>query len=201
MKIIFQKQKSRGFSLVELLVAVLVFSLMIVEISGIFVSGMKNQRYSLAAQQLLDQTSYSLEFMGRALRMARKETDAVSGDCLSANGKNYEVNVDNTSIRFINHLENDDCQRFYWDSSEKKLKFQRKILVPWPDEPETFDLTSKKIEVTKLKFLLDGELETDSFQPRVTVLMEMKWKEKAGEEALIKIQTTVSQRNLDITYY
>ncbi len=192
-KFLSKKQNRRGFTLVELLVAVLMFSLIVVAISGLFISGIRSQKYSLLSQRLLDQTSYAMEFMSRALRMARKEL--IAGQCLSTRGTNYEVSPDGLSLKFINHLEGDDCQRFFLDNSQ--LKFQRNIT----GTPETLELTSSQFEVTDLKFIVIGGDQYDDLQPRVNILMEIRWKSLRPEEARkVRIQSSVSQRNLDIVY-
>ncbi|GAI33847.1 unnamed protein product, partial [marine sediment metagenome] len=59
-------------------------------ISGVFISGFRGQRSALSSQRLLDQTSYALEYMSRALRMASKQTADIPA-CLSQDGLNYEI--------------------------------------------------------------------------------------------------------------
>lgn len=71
-------ESQKGFTLVEMLVSVLIFSIVMGALIGIFASTIRNQRYSLAYNQLLEQTSFNMEYMSRMMRMARKE---LSGDC------------------------------------------------------------------------------------------------------------------------
>jgi len=185
----FKTQK--GLTLVEMLVAIALFFIIIVAISGLFISAIRGQTNALASQRLLDQTSYSLEYMSRALRMAKKELAAPT--CLSSNGLNYEIV--GSHLKFINHLENDDCQEFFLESGQ--LKQIKKIGLG----PETLELTSSKLQITSLRFSLSGESQGDDLQPKVTVFLEIKGKgQKIEEQPLMKIQTTISQRNLDIRY-
>lgn len=184
---------NKGFTLIEMLVAVVIFSLIIGAISGIFISGLIGQRQALVSQKLLDQTSYALEYMGRALRMARKQTTGLPA-CLSQNGLNYEIAeiVPGVSgLKFINHLENDDCQGFFLQ--DEKLKQLKGGIV--------YDLTSSNLEITSFNFLLQGESQEDDFQPRVTIFLEIKGTgTRIEEQPRIKIQTSISQRNLDVKY-
>lgn len=175
--------KERGFTLVEMMVAIAVFSIIIGAVSGLFISGLRGQRNALASQRLLDQTSYALEYMSRALRMAKKQTSDLP-PCLSSSGLNYEI--DNSHLRFINHLENDDCQEFFLEDDKLKQK----------KGGETFDLTSPKLEITSLNFSLSGQSQEDNLQPKVTIFLNVKG--KGLGEPRINIQTTISQRNLDI---
>lgn len=192
----------KGFTLIEMLVAVAIFSLLVGAISGLFISGIRLQRGALVSQEILNQTSYTLEYISRALRMAKKE----SGEgCLSEAGLNYEIpgkyriekdkNL-GTGLRFINHLENDDCQEFFLEAGQ--LKYKKKVESPGE---VTLDLTSKDLEITSLKFNLSGQSQDDNLQPRVTVFLDIKGKRvREEEQPKIKIQTTISQRNLDIRY-
>ena len=186
------KIKKGGFTLIEMLAAVMIFSLIIGAISGVFISGFRSQKSALSSQRLLDQTSYALEYMSRALRVATKQTDDISA-CLSQNGLNYENIPGVSGLKFINHLEDDDCQEFFLEN--KQLKQKKNNLT------ETVELTSSKLEITSLNFLLQGESQDDDLQPRVTIFLAVKGKgQKPEEQPELKIQTTISQRNLDIKY-
>lgn len=180
--------KERGFTLIEMMVAIAVFSIIIGAVSGLFISGLYGQRNALASQRLLDQTSYALEYMSRALRMAKKQTSDLPF-CLSSNGLNYEMV--NSGLRFINHLEEDKCQEFFLEGGILK---QRKNIGEAP-----LDLTSPKLEITSLNFFLQGQSQVDNLQPKVTIFLKIKGSgQRIEEQPGINIQTTVSQRNLDI---
>lgn len=182
------KMSQRGFTLVEMMVAIAVFSIIIGAVSGLFISGLAGQRNALASQRLLDQTSYALEYMSRALRMAKKD---LTGSCLNNSGLNYKTFDSDTRLRFINHLENDDCQEFFLGGVDGKQLMQTK-------GGETLPLTSSKLEITSLNFFLSGQSQEDNLQPKVTIFLKIKGKGLGQPE--INIQTTVSQRNLDIRY-
>ena len=134
--------------------------------------------------------------------MAKKELND-PGTCLSQKGLNYEIPVEyqiggnenlGTGLRFINVLENSDCQEFFLENGQ--LKYKRKIITAPPGE--TLDLTSNKLEITSLKFKLEGKSQNDNLQPRVTIFLEVKGKGEIEASQKIKIQTTISQRNLDV---
>jgi prepilin-type N-terminal cleavage/methylation domain-containing protein len=185
-------KKEKGFTLIEMLVALFIFSLIVGVLIGLFISGIRNQRNILLTQQLLDQTSFALEYMSRALRMALKEgQQSTGGNCLSQRGLNYEnPGSDSSRIKFINHLEQDDCQEFFLEEGRIKQIKERGQVV---------SLTSDKLEVTSLKFNLIGQDQSDQHQPRVTIFLKIRGRGSlAGTIPELNIQTTISQRNLDV---
>ncbi len=181
--------RNKAFTVIELLVAFMIFSLVIGSSISAFLLIVRHQRKVLLKQEIINQTSYATEFMSRALRMAKKDD---LGECLSQGGLNYE-NTDEEAfrIRFINHLQDDECQEFFLENGQ--LKHKRKI----SSGQETLDLTSDKFQISSLEFNILGESEQDNLQPRVTFLLEIKAK-GAGDQPGLKVQTTISQRNLDI---
>lgn len=177
----------RGFTLIEVMVAVTIFSLMVGTIMEIFMWGIKEQRRALSTQKLLDETSYALEHMSRSIRMAKKELNAPA--CLSTNGLNYETNADKTLIRFIDH--NNVCTEFFLDADSKQLKKTA--------GGATLAMTSSAFAINVFKFNFIGESQSDAIQPRVTIFLDIQGGgQKLEERPQIKIQTTISQRNLDV---
>jgi type II secretory pathway pseudopilin PulG len=189
LKCLIAKMREKGVSLIEILAAVAVFAITVGAISGIFISAVRNQRRILATQELLDQTSYVLEYMGRALRMARKDSGLV---CLTS-AKNYEVSGAGDSIKFLKfdyETNSNVCYQFYLSGTQIYESKNGGIGVP---------LTSDKISVNSLKFNLSGDTvgESPNYQPRVTIFLEVEGREVAGSRPKIQIQTSISQRNLD----
>ena len=175
-------KNQKSFTLVELLVTVAIFSLVVSSTAGLFVSALKAQRRSLATQELLNQTGFLMEYMSRAIRMAKKELAAPS--CLSENGLNYEKTRGGKGLKFKNSQ--GVCQEFFWDATTNRLKEQK-------GGTENY-LTSANLEVASFQIKLRGESQSDEDQPRVTFFLEIRGKEKSK----IRLQTTISQRNLDI---
>jgi len=172
------KNNKKAFTLVELLVAVAIFAIIGGIASGVFISALRAQRKSLAYQELLSQTSYLMEYMSRALRMARKD---ITGTCIDAM-LNYKI-ID-SGIAFMNYK--GECQKFYLMGSQ--LKEEKAGVIS--------DLTSGDLQVANFNINLIGQTQTDDLQPRATLFLEIQGK----EQSKIKIQTMVSQRKLDVQY-
>lgn len=179
------RNRKTGFTLIELLVSIGVFSIIIGAVVGLFISGAREQRFALTTQSLLDQTSFALDFMSRALRAAQKDSQ---GTCLSQVNSNYELTRAGSGVKFVNSAENNDCQELFLEASQLKLFKQSSGL--------TLPLTSGNLEITWLKFNLIGGTQEDDLQPRLTLSFEIKGKKEATQG--VRLQTTVSQRQLDV---
>ena len=174
----------KGFTLVELLVTMAIFLIIVSATVGIFTSALKGQRKALAMQEILNQTNYSLEYMSRAIRMAQKEVSAPT--CLSQNGLNFELTRGGQGIKFRDY--GGICREFFLEGGQ--LKQSKAGAVE--------NLTSSDFEITFFNLNILGESELDDTQPRVTVAFTIKGKgQKPEEKTEMKIQTTISQRNID----
>jgi len=194
--------KEAGFSLVEMIVTMLVFSLVVGAAAGLFGSAIRGQSRTLSTQQLLDQISFALEYMSRALRMAKKQLNPPP-DCGLSYGQNYLITLSRTlegvpydgrGIKFINY--NDECQEFFLDQTngsptKGQLLESKNYASPNP-------LTSANFYIENFNINLIGELQNENLQPRVSLFLEIR-RTGPGTQPKIKIQTTISQRRLDIS--
>ena len=174
-----KKKISTGFTLIEMMVVVIVFSLMIGTASGVFVSGLKAQKKLLAYQELLDQTSYFMEYISRAVRMAKKD---IAGNCTAMPRLNYAITRDGFGLKFKNYR--GDCQEFFLDG--QTIKEDRGGLIN--------SLFSGAIKISAFRIVLSGESQNDDLQTKATIFLAVEGREKSK----IRLQTTVSQRNPDI---
>ncbi|MDD5145537.1 MAG: type II secretion system protein [Candidatus Pacebacteria bacterium] len=186
--------KNKGFTLVEMMVAITIFSVIVGAAIGVFVSSMKSQRKVLAEQEILDQTSYALEYISRAIRMAKKDSGP---ECLSLDNLNYEKTSSGTGgIKFKTYL-GDYCQEFFRECSGGKC-----YLVERKTEIDTGFITENNLTAPNLNVAsfnigpADTWSQDDSLQPAITIFFEIEGKENSK----ISIQTTISQRNLDVQY-
>lgn len=187
-------KQNKGYTLIEILVAIGIFTTVIAAPTGFFVIALKGQQKALASQEVLDETSYVLEYVSRALRMAKKELNRDNPCLTNGYGFNYETTQAGNGIRFNTY--DGDCKEIFWDTGEKNLK-ERK------NEGEVIPLTSDELEINSFKIgPSDSWKQDDSQQPKVTLYLEVKGVRVASPELqpVLKIQTTISQRNLDVTY-
>ena len=189
-----------GYTLIEIMVAVGIFTVVIAAPTGFFVSSLKGQQKALASQELFDNVSYSLEYISRTLRMAKKD---LTGACLGSVGLNYAktnsrslggVVYSGPGIKFKNYQS--VCQEIFWDTRDNRLKESKNGASPIP-------LTSDDIKIVSFAFGPETSWDqNDNEQPRITLSMEIKGArgQRSELQPEMKIQTTISQRNLDVTY-
>jgi prepilin-type N-terminal cleavage/methylation domain-containing protein len=186
--------RNNAYTLIEVLVAVTIFSFIIAGPTGLFITSLRGQRKALATMEIVDNSSYALEYISRALRMAKKDT---TGDCITA-GSNYEnPDSDVSKIRFLNYQ--GLCQEFSLNSGQlgQQQSTDETVVSLGGFLPLTPD--DLKISTSSLKFQLSGKTQGDNLQPRVTISFEIQ--KKNQPETKIRLQTTISQRNLDIQQY
>ena len=190
----------KGYTLIEVLVAVGIFTILIAAPTGFFVGSLRGQLKTLASQKLLDNTSYCLEYISRSLRMAKKElsTDPLTACLLQGGtalyGYNYQITRGGDGLKFKNYK--NECQEFFLDGSDNRLKESKNGATP-------VALTSEDLEIISFKI---GPAESwdqdDTDQPRVTLFLKIKGAkgQKSELRPEIKIQTVISQRDLDVPY-
>jgi len=177
------KGKTRGYTLIEILVAVAIFFILVAGPAGLFVSAIRSQTRALALREIIDNSSHVIEYVSRSLRMARKD---LNGACVDS-GYNYQNPAGLSTIKFLDY--EGVCRQFYLSGGILKRQ----------SGTEDLALTSDDLEVTELKFEIVGAGQGDAFQPKVTMLFEVK-KRGALDSPALRIQTTISQRNLDVIY-
>jgi len=174
-------KSKKGFTLVEMLVALSIFSMALGITSQTFVAGIKLQRKFLASTESLNEISYLMEYMARSIRMAYKDINNV---CLTGPKMNYQITHGGSGLEFME--KNSQCQEFYLDGET--------IYENKGNGAQINALTSPKVKVIAFNVgPSDSWDQDDQDQPRVTFFLEVE----AHDKTRIKIQTTVSQRNND----
>ncbi len=185
---------ANGFTLIEMMVSMLVFTLIIGAAISILVSVIRLQKYNLTYFKIIDETSYVLEYVSRQARMARRDS---AGGCITTNSRFEIIQIPApapsvaTGLMFVDS--SGVCKGYFLNSSDSRVKEYSK---PSGGSSNVLDLTPDDIEISSLVFGISGQSGTDLIQPRVTISMRVKGKNQ-GTQPTAVIQTTVSVRNLD----
>lgn len=177
-KINFKFKKSgegqQGFTLVELLITVFIFSIISIIIGGIFVQVLNIQKRASAVQEIQENMNFVLELMAREIRVSK--VCPITGQCSSSSVLDMEHPV-NGDINY--NLQGGQIHR----------------VVNGIDTT----MSSSRVEFTNLGFYVSGDDNNDGFQPRVTIVISAKSLDFDSLPEIVA-QTTVSQRWLSDKY-
>jgi len=173
----------RGFSLMEIIVATFLLTVVLGGAFTFLSFGIRVQGDSLGSQVLIDETSFVAEYMSRAMRQAKKDTGV---GCITS-GFNYEL-VSASEIKF---LDKDGICRIIKQTTSAGYG-----IIEEDKGTGTFrNLTGPDIDVLEFRFELEGETQADDIQPRATFFIHAISRTSNAE---IYFQTTVSQRDFDV---
>lgn len=185
-----------GFSLIELLVAVSIFTVVaMVSISALISVNDANKK-AQTIRAIIDNLNFSVENMARNLRVGSNyycgysATERPPGDCPNSSN----------AISFFDHNGN---WIVYYLSTDGRNQI-RKISGTGTDLPLTPYIDSapgglQPLEINHLAFFVSGAASTgDNQQPRVVIVLSGTARYSEKIETKFQIQTSVSQRSLDL---
>ena len=175
-----------GFTLIEIMVAVSIFTIIMVISMGSILSVLEANKKSQSLRTVMDNLNFTTEAMTRTIRF----------------GSHYHCNADVTSpplnsprdcasgASSIDVRSSDGHQVIY------KLVGGR--IVRSVDGATDYNVTSTDLTVTNLTFRVFGSpLYPDQFQPQVIIVVGGYAGAKATSKSSFNIETTVSQRLFD----
>ncbi len=176
----FWNKKSGGFTIVEVLVSALVFSIIAIVVSGLFVQILDLEQRSFASQKIQENGLFIMELMSREIRVSQiVDTDQTpQGD---------SINCTLTSLT-IRHPVNGTITYTLANGVLQRIA-----------DGITTDLSSSGVAFSRLNFCLMGSGPTDHQQARVAILASIQ--NKTGKEILTtSLETTVSSRDVQTEF-
>jgi len=195
----FRFHNQKGFTLVELLVALTLFMIVMDITVSVFISMVGHQKRMLAEQEFLSQTSFVAELMSASLRQAVPDR---AGNCLVEGQNKYpgyvylltRYDAGSNSTKGIKFVTKDNvCQEFFVDSDGilKESKDQDEGQPPQQILSGAFTIEDLQFVINGDKNLL-GARSGEAIQPRVTIVLKAGLQKDGARQERI-IQTTVSQ--------
>jgi prepilin-type N-terminal cleavage/methylation domain-containing protein len=172
----------RGYSLVELIVAIGIFSMVMLIVTGVYLALISYDREARATNQLVANLSFSVESMVRNIRTGTDYT--CSGTPCSLFSFN---NSEGTAVSYCRLSDGTIGQRIGGSVSGSDCL----------TSANTVPLTDPHINIQTLAFYVSGVAE-ETLQPRVTVVIRGTMQTDSGEDIDFTIQTSGTQRLLDI---
>lgn len=172
-----------GYSLIEVLVSVALFSVIITGAMNIFQLVIKSQRSAIATQNVEESLKYFLEVTGKEIRMAKRN----NGLCALPAVDIYKTSVVSAtadSLAFRNY--HDECVTYaiVYDSVNKVNRFAI------TRNAATDYITPAKINIDELHFIANST----ATQPTLTMELVSHAPGQDVDKSTMRIQTTLSSR-------
>ncbi len=169
-------KNNRGFSLLELVVGLGIFSVIVLSSTAIFQRIIDGQRMAIASQNTQESLRYTMEHISKEIRMALED----DGTCTGSAGSIFAVGADNSILYF----KNQDGECVIYTSESNRFKITRGSNSGY--------ITPDDIYVSNLKFYLKS-----TNQPAVTLTMRVNNLRFGGRDlyrSQMDAQTTISSR-------
>lgn len=180
-----------GFTLIETMIAVGLFSVVMVVCIGALLSLADANKKTQALQSVLYNLNTSIDGMVRAIRM----------------GSNYEVSNDGAELRFtpFGADPNNTAEKWVYRWSDGDNDGVKDQIVKEYTPPRSYTsrvvvpLTAPEVAIEKMHFYVGGESTGDTDQPRVLIIIQGKaGGDKIKTTTTFNIQASATQRLLDI---
>ena len=171
-------KKNKGFTLVEILVAISILAVIILAINRIYFSIMESQKNITGENFVQSDIEYFTRLISNNIKDAQKGDGVL---CSVPEDKFFILNASSTGITFI---KDDECLEFYLsdDAGVGRIKMEDSISAT--DQY----ITSSKTNILGLTFVVEDNIETG--QPLMTVLVKAS---PVGDvDNFIYIQNSVS---------
>lgn len=173
----------RGYTLIELTVAMGLFVIVVSIAIGGFVSILRDQRVTAALIAANSNVSLILEQMAREMRTGRDFCDAAPPCSPAASSR-----IQTDAINFISSANSPISYKF----NDTTHAIERSVNGGAYEQ-----LTGDNVVIQYLHFSIFAANTTDEFPTRVTIAVGVSAKEKDVSSAIIRLQTTVSLRQID----
>ena len=190
------KLKASGFSLIEVLVAVAIFSLVMVAGTGAVLSIIDANQKSQGLNAVMTNLDIAFEGMSKNIRTG------VNYQCIDSAGGllGFDVTTHECSgggIRFVPSDATNAIDRveYRWESNIVTGATSIRKYVLSGGNTTQADITAPEIRIDSLNFRVYGGVTT--IQPRVLIVVSGTGALATGLESSFSLQTTVSQRLLE----
>ncbi len=164
---------NRGFSLIELLIAIAIFGILLTALTAFFIS--QNRQYVVQSQivEMQDNARFAMDIIVRILRNSEVASSPPYGtDCTSdyeigvqSSGNEYSFKLENNTLKFKNPqkspnwqelVENIYCFKVDWDSDDDffyiKIEAKTARILPGTGQKKSLTLESTVKPRNKLTF-------------------------------------------------
>lgn len=194
------KINKSGFTLVEMLVSVALFTVTVTISMGSLLVLVDANARAQSVQVAVTNISFALDSMTRQLRTGTDWYCPPGGSTITTGPAPGGIRTgtfdctDGTSLAFTD-TRSGNRYAYEWNGNS----IQRKIDTdPFSGLGSWHNVTGQNVRITNLRFVTTGTGNADADQPTVTILVEAEVGDVAGLGTKIEVQTSVTQRKLDL---
>lgn len=166
---------SKGFTLIEMLVAMTVFSILVILVGTVFVHMLNLQRKAVNIQQTEENATFVLESMIKELRVSVIAPEVTDSNC--------PTSID-TTLSITN--QDGDAVRYYLEDGYVVRELNG----------IKYTISSNVVTFQYLGFCISGALTGDGKQSRITLLAKVK-NTSSDQQSAFDIQVSISPRYLN----
>ncbi len=194
MKIFDQKKRlpagRQGFTLIELMVSVAIFTIVMVLALGSLLSISAAERKAEALKSVMNNLNFALESMSRSIRTGVNYSCMGAGDCVNGG----------TTLSF---LDSNKLPVYYkFETSDRTLCQQPTgtvgcIARSLDSGANYFPITAPEVVISNFTFYVTGVTVGDKVQPKVNITLSGSVSIGANTPTAFNVQTSVTQRIYD----
>ena len=182
---------NRGFTLVEMMVSVAIFSIVMVIALGSLLAMSESDRKAQTLKSVINNLNFSLDSMSRSIRTgAVYHCDITQG---SAGAARDCANTPATSFAYQNAA---GATVYYCLGSGTACGSGGASILRSVDGVNYTAITSSEVSISALKFYVTGA-ESAVVQPKVTILLSGTVTVSGTQNSMFNLQTSVTQRLYD----
>ena len=187
-----ESKKKSGFTLIELMITISVFSLVMMSAVDVMVTVFRAQAKATAVKDVLDNARFPLELMTRELRTGTDfEFPAAPLGCPSG------------GLYLVSHNQGSSQARYYYRKDMGGYYAIMRVapaslFINCPADEQQF--TAEEVDIDQVSVILHGKIlgSTDG-QPRITISMTLHSRDaRYGSDTKMTLQTTIAQRFRDV---
>lgn len=178
--------KKRGYTLVELMVAVGLFAVVMLLASGAYLLMISLNRQAQGIATGIDNLSFVLETMARDIRIGASYNCGGLGDCPNGGGNLYFKDIYNNQVSYQRSTSNAQCGSGTTGCIVKTVNSVSKTI------------TDPSVNIDSLAFYVFGTEPGDRYQPHVTIILSGTVITDAGKSQSFRVETGATMRGTDI---
>ncbi len=189
---------TKGFTLVEILVALAIFSFVITIGTGALVTLSNTNHSAQLSRKTVDNVDYIMDDIVRELRLGKNYHCIDEGNMDTLNERDAaDCTKGSSKIAFTNILTG-DLIKYYVEpfTTTAGTKYVLKKEVTGTN-PLSTQLSALNIDIRKIRFYVSGSKSTDYKASQVLITLQAELKKGSRFSSLVDLQTTVAQRALD----